>query len=71
VSHINGCAFNDTKELEKITIPRSVKMIVTDILSGSNPNVVIYGVSGSLAEYFASQYGHKFVATNSVAGTDS
>lgn len=69
VTTINGCAFTDMKELEKITIPPSVKVIVTDILSGSNPDVVICGRNESLAEYFASQYGYKFVGTAPL-GTD-
>jgi len=69
VTTINGCAFNDMKELQKITIPRSVKMIVGDILSGSNPDVVIYGINGLIGEYIASQYGYKFVGITP-SGTD-
>lgn len=63
VTAIYGCAFNDMRQLQKITIPRSVRMIFDDVLKGSNPNVVIYGAHGSVAEYVATQYGYKFVGS--------
>ena len=64
VNYIYGCAFDSTKELKKITIPPSVYWIANDILSGSNPDIVIYGENGSQAESLASQYGYKFVGTD-------
>lgn len=63
VENIYGCAFSDNKELTKLTIPSSVWGIGKDILSGSNPNVVIYGEKGSRAELYASENGYKFAGT--------
>jgi len=60
VTTINGCAFDDIKELNKITIPSSVTSIAGDILLGSNPNVVVHGVYGTPAEALASSNGYKF-----------
>lgn len=63
VTTINGCAFDDIKELNKITVPSSVTSLAGDILNGSNPNVVVHGVYGSPAEALASNNGYKFVGT--------
>jgi len=63
VAYIYGCAFSDIKELTKLTIPPTVGWIANDVLSGANPNVVIYGEKGSITESFASEYGYKFVGS--------
>jgi len=63
VTTINGCAFDDIKELKKITIPPGVTSIAGDILLGSNPDVVVHGVFGTPAEALASSNGYKFAGT--------
>jgi hypothetical protein len=65
VTTIMGCAFDDIKELKKITIPSSVTFVANDILVGSNPNVVVYGVYGTPAEALAQNNGYKFEGTES------
>lgn len=67
VESISGCAFSDNKELMKLTIPSSVWGIGKDILSGGNPNVVIYGEKGSRAELYASENGYNFAGSEPVA----
>jgi hypothetical protein len=62
VTGLWGCAFCDNENLQKITIPRNAR-IVNDILSGGNPDVVVYGAAGSEAETFAKQYGYRFVSS--------
>jgi hypothetical protein len=62
VTGLWGCAFCDNENLRKITIPRNAR-IVNDILSGGNPDVVVYGAAGSEAETFAKQYGYRFVSS--------
>lgn len=63
VESIYGCAFSDNMDLTKFTIPSSVWGIGKDILSGSNPNVVIYGEKGSRAEAYASENGYRFAGS--------
>jgi uncharacterized protein YkwD len=63
VTAIYGCAFDDIKELTKITISSGETAVAGDILLGSNPNVVVYGIYGSPAEALALNNGYKFVGT--------
>jgi hypothetical protein len=59
VTSILGCAFCNNASLQKITIPQTAR-IANDILSGGNPDVVVYGAANSPAETFAKKYGYKF-----------
>jgi uncharacterized protein YkwD len=69
VTTINGCAFNDIKELRKITIPSNTTSIPNDIIEGSSGKVVVYGANGTAAERLAKTYGHEFIGNMAVGLT--
>gem|GEM_PF-925451 len=61
VESIGNCAFGNNAHLTHVYMGESVKSIHNKAFDGS-PNVSIYGVSGSYAETFASQYSLPFIA---------
>ncbi len=60
VSTIGSRAFADCTRLSHIYIPESTVSIATDAFFGVN-NLIIHGVDGSYAEFFATKYGFEFI----------
>ena len=60
VERILSRAFADCPVLRKIVIPDSVEYISADAFSGTT-DLVIYGIDGSYAQYYAGRYGYEFV----------
>lgn len=60
VTAIQSRAFADCRNLEKITIPPSVKQIDDDVFEGCE-NVTVYGTVGTEAERIAAHCGFTFI----------
>ena len=60
VKQIGKRAFADCAQLRRIYIPDSVEYISADAFSGVD-SLVICGVEGSYAQYYAGRYGYDFI----------